>query len=78
MVKTHLEGGVESMGNYIEMHSDKRMGRIDVSGIEREALIHLNGRPLAKADKLGKASLHRVFGGTGDTLQGDPCLLFFY
>lgn len=63
LVKTHAEGVVESMGSYVEMHADKRRGRMDISDIGVEALIHWNGPPLAKADKLGEASLDRVFGG---------------
>ena len=53
---------MESMGNYVEIHSDKRQGRMDISDIGKEALIHWNGPPLAKADRLGEASLDRVFG----------------
>ena len=51
------------MGSYVEMHGNKRRGRMDISDIGVEALIHWNGPPLAKADKLGEASLDRVFGG---------------
>ena len=40
LVKTHAEGVVESMGNYVELHGDKRRGRMDISDIGREALIH--------------------------------------
>ena len=58
MVKTHAEGVVESMGNYVELHADKRRGRMDISDVGVEALIHWNGPPLAWADKLG---LDRVF-----------------
>jgi hypothetical protein len=61
-VKTHAEGVVESMGNYIEIHSDKRRGRKDISDIGKEALIHWNGPPLARADRLGEAALDRLFG----------------
>ena len=32
-VKTHTEGVVESMGNYVELHADKRRGRMDISDI---------------------------------------------
>ena len=62
LVKTHAEGVVESMGNYIELHGDKRRGRMDIEDIGKEAQIHWNGPPLAKADKLGEASLDRIFG----------------
>ena len=51
------------MGNYVEMHADKRRGRMDISDIGKEALIHWNGPPIAKAGKLGEAALDRVFGG---------------
>ena len=61
-MKTHAEGVVESMGNYIEIHSDKRRGRMDISDIGKEALIHWNGPPLTWADRLGEAALDRLFG----------------
>ena len=61
-MKTHAEGVVESMGNYIEIHSDKRRGRMDISDIGKEALIHWNGPPLGRADRLGEAALDRLFG----------------
>ena len=51
------------MGSYIEMHANKRRGRMDVSDIGQEGLIHWNGPPLPQADKLGEAALDRVFGG---------------
>ena len=63
MVKTHAEGVVESKGNYVELHADKRRGRMDISDIGVE--VHWIGPPLAWADKLGEASLDRVFGGKG-------------
>ena len=62
LVKTHAEGVVESMGNYIEFHGDKRRGRMDIEDIGKEAQIHWNGPPLARADKLGEAALDRIFG----------------
>ena len=62
VVKTHAEGVVDSMGKYIEIHSDKRRGRMDISDIGKEALIHWNGPPLARADRLGEAALDRIFG----------------
>ena len=34
-----------------------------ISDIGKEALIHWNGPPIAKAQKLGEAALDRVFGG---------------
>ena len=53
---------MESMGNYVELHGDKRRGRMDIEDIGREAQIHWNGPPLAKADKLGEAALDRILG----------------
>ena len=35
---------------------------MDITDIGKEALIHWNGPPLAKADKLGEAALDRLFG----------------
>ena len=61
-MKTDAEGVVESMGNYIEIHSDKRRGRMDICDIGKKALIHWNGPPLERADRLGEAALDRVFG----------------
>ena len=61
-MKTHAKGIVELMGIYVETHSDKRRGRLDISYIVREALNHWIGSPLAKTDRLGEASQYRVFG----------------
>ena len=58
-MKTHAKVIVDLKGNYVETHLDKRRGRMD---IEREALNHWIGPPLAKTDRLGEASLDRVFG----------------
>ena len=62
LVKTHAEGVVESMGNYVELHADTRRGRMDISDIGKEAMIHWNGPPIAMADTLGEAALDRHFG----------------
>ena len=35
---------------------------MDIEDIGKEAQIHWNGPPLAKADKLGEASLDRILG----------------
>ena len=35
---------------------------MDIEDIGKEAQIHWNGPPLAKADKLGEVSLDRIFG----------------
>ena len=65
LVKTHAEGVVESMGNYVELHGDKRRGRMDISKEAltdgKEALIHWNA-PTARADRLGRKALDRHFG----------------
>ena len=62
IVKTHAEGCAESMGNLVDMHSDKRRGRMDIESTGREAAIHWNCPPLAKADGLGHRALDRLFG----------------
>ena len=63
LVKTHAEGVAESMGNIVEMHCDKRRGRMDIEDIGIEAFIHWNGPPLHLADKLGMESLDSHFEG---------------
>ena len=50
------------MGNYVELHSDKRRGHMDISDFGKEALIHWNGPPVARADSLGESALDRLFG----------------
>ena len=62
IVKTHAEGCAESMGNLVDMHSDKRRGRMELEIMGQEAAIHWNCPPLAKADGLGKRALNRLFG----------------
>ena len=52
-----------ALGSYVEMHADKRRGTMDISDIGKEALIHWNGPPLAKADSIGKAAINRIFKG---------------
>ena len=66
---------------------------MDISDIGKEAFIHWNGPPVARADSLGEATLNRMF-GTGqwnfvtmankaDSLvtkrlrKEEPSLLFF-
>ena len=63
IVKTHAEGVAESMGNYIDLHSDKRRG-MEIDDVGKEALIHWNGPPVHLADNLGINSLNRKFSGT--------------
>ena len=60
--KTHAEGVAESMGNNVEMHSDKRRG-LDISDVGLEAIIHWNGPPIHYATRLGESTLDRHFGG---------------
>ena len=74
--KTHAEGVVESMGSYVEMHADKRRGTMDISDIGKEAMIHWNGPPLARANSLGEAALDRHFGGRDRFLLHCICLSF--
>ena len=61
-VKTHAEGIAESMGSYVNYHSDKRRG-LDIEDVGREALIHWNGPPVDKAGHIGEAALDGKFGG---------------
>ena len=60
--KTHAEGVAESMGNLVEIHSNKRRG-LDVSDAGMEAKIHWNGTPVHLAQTLGEAALDLHFGG---------------
>ena len=61
-VKTHAEGVAESMGNYVDIHSEKRRG-LDVSVVGQEAYIHWNGPPVHLADSIGVSSLDSYFAG---------------
>ena len=56
--KTHAE----SMGNHVEMHSDKRKG-LDIGDVGLEARIHWNDPPIHHATRLGESALDRHFGG---------------
>ena len=38
-MKTHAEGVAESMGNLINIHSDKRRGTMDIGSVGLEAQI---------------------------------------
>ena len=64
-VKTHAEGVAESMGNYVDIHSEKRRG-LDVAVVGQEAYIHWNGPGV----HLGRAVLTVTLLGvqTGDLL----------
>ena len=61
------------MGNYLEMHCDKRRGRMDIDDIGIEAFIHWNGPLFHLAEKLGMKSMDRHFRGRGGgTLLQEP------
>ena len=59
-VKTHAEGVAESMGNYVDIHAEKRRG-LDVSVAGQEAYINCNAPPVHLADSLGESSLDSSF-----------------
>ena len=40
--KTHAEGGAESMGNYVDIYSDKKRG-LDIKVVGDESYIQRNG-----------------------------------
>ena len=60
--KTHAEGVAESMGNYIDMYSEKKRG-LDIQAIGDESYIHWNGPPVHLATSLGESALDKKFGG---------------
>ena len=51
------------MGNYIDLHSDKRRG-IEIDDVGKEVMIDWNGPPIHMAEKFGINSLNRKFKGT--------------
>ena len=51
------------MGNYIDLHSDKRRG-MEIDDVGKEAMVHWNGPPIHLAEKFGINSLNRKFKGT--------------
>ena len=61
-VKTHAEGVAESMGNYVDIHSEKRRG-LDVAVVGQEAYIHWNGPGVHLADSIWESSLDSYFAG---------------
>ena len=62
VMKTHAEGVAESMGNYIEMHCDKRRG-LDIETLGKESYMHWNGPPVHLTEQLGIKVLNRIFKG---------------
>ena len=49
------------MGNFMDIHGDKRRASSDNESVGREASIHWNGPPLHLADNLGRKDLYRYF-----------------
>ena len=76
-MKTHAEGCAESMGNIVDMHSDKRRGRMELVDAGKEAAIHWNCPPLSKADGLGTRALDKKFGVGRWNFLWDQKLLIF-
>ena len=60
--KTHAEGVAESMGNYVEMHAEKKRG-LDINDVGLESFVHWNGPPVANATSLLEAALDKRFKG---------------
>ena len=50
------------MGNLVEMHSDAKMGWMDISDVSKETMIHWNGPPLSKSDRLRRSMMDTIFG----------------
>ena len=61
-VKAHAEAVAESMGNYIDYHSNKRLD-LAIPTVGSKSRIHWNGPPLHKANALIESALDRHFGG---------------
>ena len=51
------------MGNYVELHFDKRRG-LDIDDVGKESLILWNGPSVQLADRLGINSFNRRFKST--------------
>ena len=62
LLKTHAETVAESMGNLIDLHSEKRRG-LGVEDAGRETFIDWNGPPVHQVDVLAEKTLNRVFKG---------------
>ena len=56
--KTHAEGVAESMGNFVDIHAEKKRG-LDISDVGREAFINWNGPPVANAATLLELALDK-------------------
>ena len=63
IIKTHAETVVESMGNLVEMHCEKRRG-LGIEDVGKETFINWNGPPIHLSDNLGTKTLNRIFKGT--------------
>ena len=61
-LKTRNEVVVEGIGSIVNMHADGRRG-LSANGYEKEAFIHYNGPPLAKADGIIRGALDIHFEG---------------
>ena len=62
LVKTHAETVAESMGNLIDMYSDKRRG-LSIDDAGKETFIDWNGPPVHDAISLGENTMNRIFKG---------------
>jgi hypothetical protein len=49
------------MGNYMDIHGNKRRASMDIESFGREAFIHWNGPPLHFEDNLGRKALDGYF-----------------
>ena len=63
LVKNHAETVVESMGNLVDMHSEKRRG-LGIEDVGRETFIDWNGPPVHLCENLGTKTLDRIFKGS--------------
>ena len=55
------------MGNYAELHSDKRSGSLDIEAIGKETFIHLDGPLLQWQTGLGDKHMIEYSEGGGGT-----------
>ena len=61
-VKTHPEAVAESMGIYVDFHSNKKRG-LDIVTVGSESRSHWNGPLLHKSNGMIEFALDRHFGG---------------